>query len=81
MEILLSEGRERFVRSLVEWGAYASEGAVVEAALQLLQDCGADADLGELRREIAAGIEEADRGELGPFDPASTLARVRSGRG
>jgi hypothetical protein len=34
--------------------------------------------LDDLRREIAIGIEEADRGELAPFDPLATLERIRS---
>ena len=32
----------------------------------------------ELRRDIADGIEQADCGELSPFDPRATLARIRS---
>jgi hypothetical protein len=34
--------------------------------------------LAMLRREIAIGIEQADRGELAPFDPHANLARIRS---
>ncbi len=34
--------------------------------------------LDELRREIAIGIEEADRGELAAFDPLATLERIRA---
>ena len=30
------------------------------------------------RRDIAIGIEQADRGELAPFDPHATLERIRS---
>ena len=37
MTIHLSESRERFVRSLVENGCYASEEEVIEAALKLLE--------------------------------------------
>ena len=78
MEIQLSEAREAFVRSLIEDGSYPSPDRVIEAALQLLQECGEPTRLAELRREIAVGIEQADRGELAPFDPAATLARVRA---
>jgi hypothetical protein len=34
--------------------------------------------LAELRPEIATVIEQADRGELVPFDPNATLQRIRS---
>jgi 2'-5' RNA ligase len=27
---------------------------------------------------VAVGVEQADRGELAPFDPHATLARVRA---
>ena len=37
MTIHLSEGRERFVRSLVRDGRYASETEVVDEALRLLE--------------------------------------------
>ena len=37
MTIHLSESRERFVRSLVQNGCYASEEEVIEAALRLLE--------------------------------------------
>jgi hypothetical protein len=42
------------------------------------QKHGDQGDLADLRREIAIGIEEADRGELAPFDPLATLGRIRS---
>ena len=34
--------------------------------------------LEELRKFVAVGIEQADRGELAPLDVDATLARVRS---
>jgi hypothetical protein len=43
-----------------------------DAALQLLQEQDEQATLADLRREIAIGIEQADRGELAPFDPHAT---------
>ena len=80
MTIYLSNNREQFIRSLVQAGRYASENDVIEEALQLLEERYEQAKLTELRREIAIGIEQADRGELAPFDPHATLARVRSDR-
>jgi antitoxin ParD1/3/4 len=78
MTIHLSRDREQFVRSLVQIGRFASEDEVINEALRLLQERDEQAKLAELRREIAIGIEQADRGELAPFDPHPTLARVRS---
>ena len=34
----------------------------------------------EVRREIQVGIEQADRGEVGPLDVQGTLAKVRNRR-
>lgn len=81
MPIHLSENREEFVRSLVQAGEFASEEAVIDEALQLLKErYDEPAKLEELRRLVAIGIEQADRGELAPFDPYATLARVRARR-
>jgi antitoxin ParD1/3/4 len=78
MTIQLSGDREQLVRSLVEGGQFASEDEVIDEALRLLQERDDQAKLAQLRREIAVGIEQADRGELAPFDPQATLARIRS---
>lgn len=80
MTINLSAQREQFVRSLVQGGRYASEYAVIDAALRLLEERDELARLDVLRRELAVGIEQADRGELAPFDPEATLARIRARR-
>lgn len=78
MAIQVSGDQEQFVRSLVQDGQYASEAEVIDEALRLLQERDDQTKLAELRREIAIGIEQADRGELAPFDPHATLARIRS---
>ncbi len=78
VNIHLSGEREQIVRAFVQGGQYGSEDEVIDAALRLLQERDDQARLAELRREVAIGIEQADRGELGPFDPQATLARVRS---
>jgi antitoxin ParD1/3/4 len=78
MMIQLSEEREQIVRSLMQDGGFASEDEVIDTALRLLQEHGEQAKLADLRREIAIGIEEADRGELAPFDPHGTLGRIRA---
>ena len=78
MTIQLAEHSERFVREMVRSGRYASENEVVEKALQLLEESDEQSKLAELRLEIGIGIEQADRGDLSPFDPHATLARIRS---
>ena len=62
----------------MQGGQYGSEDEVIDSALRLLQERDEQAKLEALRREIAVGIEQADRGELEPFDPTATLARVRA---
>ena len=78
VNIHLSGEREQIVRSFVQGGQYGSEDEVIDAALRLLQERDDQTKLAVLRREIAVGIDQADRGELEPFDPQATLARVRT---
>jgi antitoxin ParD1/3/4 len=78
MTIHLPEHHEQFIRDLVQSGRYASEDEVIHKALQLLEENDEQAKLASLRREIGIGIDQADRGELAPFDPHATLARVHS---
>jgi antitoxin ParD1/3/4 len=78
MTIHLSSDREQFIRSLIEAGHYPSEDAVIDEALRLLEERDEAAKLAQLRHDIADGIVQADRGELAPFDPHATLARIRS---
>ncbi len=80
MLIRLKGESEQFVRCLLRDGDYASAAQVVEAALSLLQEWENQARLAELRLEIAIGMDEADRGELLPFDPLATLERLRASR-
>ena len=78
MSINLSGDREQIIRSFIQDGRFASEDEVIDAALQLLQEQAEQAKLADLRHEIAIGIDQADRGELAPFDPHATLERIRS---
>jgi antitoxin ParD1/3/4 len=78
MTIHLSGDREQIVRTFLEDGRFASEDEVIDEALRLLQERDEQAKLAELRLAIAAGVEQADRGELAPSDPRETLERVRS---
>ena len=78
MTIHLSGDREEIVRSFIEDGRFTSEDEVIDEALRLLQERDEQAKLADLRRDIAIGIEQADRGELAPFDPHATLERICS---
>jgi antitoxin ParD1/3/4 len=53
---------------------------VVREALRLLEerDQLRELKLEELRKFVAVGIEQADRGEVAPLDMDATLARVGS---
>ncbi len=63
MNLSLDPESEQIVRRKVESGQYPSPAEVVSEALRLLEGLD-EAELDELRREIAVGIGEADRGEL-----------------
>jgi antitoxin ParD1/3/4 len=80
MNISLTPELEQFVSRKVESGMYHSASEVIREGLRLLieRDELYQTKLAELRREIALGIEEADRGELAPLDARATLTRIRS---
>ena len=66
MNVSLPPELEAFVDSRVASGQYQSASEVVREALQLLQEreMTRQADLEEVRRKIAIGLEQAKRGEL-----------------
>ena len=66
MNVSLTPELERLVVEKVESGMYTSASEVVREGLRLLQERDElrRARLEELRREIARGVEQADRGEL-----------------
>lgn len=66
MNVSLTPELERLVNQKVESGMYTSASEVVREALRLLneRDQTKQHRLAELRRNIAIGIERADRGEL-----------------
>ena len=83
MSVDLALDLESLVREKVESGLYRSPDDVLREALRLLEDRDRlrAIRLEELRKEIAIGIDQADRGESAPFDAKETLARVRGRRG
>ena len=79
MNVSLTPELEQLVTEKVESGMYNSASEVVREALRLLKEHDEirQARLEELRREIAVGLEQADRGETRPFDPDDLKRRVR----
>ncbi len=82
MNISLTPELERFVTIKVESGQYQTASEVVRDGLRLLRerDETHEQRLEVLRKEIAAGIEQADQGKVAPFDTRATLNRVRKTR-
>lgn len=66
MNVSLTPRLEELIRQKVESGLYTSASEVVREALRLLEDRDhlREIRLEELRKEIAIGIAQADRGEL-----------------
>ena len=79
MTITHTPEQETLVNKQVDSGLYASPCEVIREALQLFreQELLRNYRLDELRKEIAVGIEQADRGELAPLiiDDIKTAGR------
>lgn len=82
MEIRLTADLEKFVEEKVRAGQFASATEMINNALLLLKDhqvsLPTDPDeLAELRRQVAIGIEQADRGQFADFNSEDTKAEGR----
>jgi len=79
MNITLTPEMEQFVQDEIAAGMFASPDQVVAEALRLLrvQSLSPEAKLEALRRDIAIGIEQADRGEVAPLDIEAIKRRGR----
>jgi antitoxin ParD1/3/4 len=66
MNVSLTPALERIIQEKVKSGLYNSASEVIREALRLLeeQDRLRQMKLETLRKEIAIGIEQADRGQL-----------------
>lgn len=66
LNVSLTPELERFVSSKVASGRYQSASEVIREGLRLLEEreVTKQAALEEVRRKIAIGLEQADRGEL-----------------
>ena len=70
MNVSLTPALEEFVNQKVSSGKYGSASEVVHDALRLLEDRDHVRQMRfeELRKEIAIGIEQLERGEYTTFD-------------
>lgn len=76
LNISLPSEMEELVNAKIQSGQYHSAGEVVCEGLRLLQeqDMLRQIKLEQLRKDIAVGIEAADRGELAPLDVDAIIA-------
>ncbi len=79
MNVSLTPELERLVNDKVASGLYTSASEVVREALRLLkgQDEVRLLSLQELRRDIAAGLDQLDRGQSAALDMAAIKAKAR----
>ena len=79
MNVSLTRALEDFVNRKVSSGRYGSASEVVREALRLLEDKDRvrEAQLGELRAEIAKGVEQLDRSGGEPLDIGKLKKRGR----
>ena len=75
----LTQELENFVTQKVESGLYHSASEVIRDGLRLMKERDElhQSRLAELRKEIAIGVDQADRGQVRPFTEEVT-ARVKS---
>ncbi len=76
MNISLTPELEKLVNEKVANGLYNSPSEVVCEALMLLkeQDTLKQMRLEELRKEVALGVEQMERGEFSTYDSSKALA-------
>jgi antitoxin ParD1/3/4 len=79
MNISLTKEFEQYVSQKVESGLYHSASEVIRDGLRLMKERDElhQSKLAELRREIAIGADQADRGQVQPFNEETT-ARIKA---
>jgi len=82
MNISLTKEFESYVSRKVESGLYHSASEVIRDGLRLMKerDDLHQTKLAELRKEIAIGVDQADRGQVQPFDEETTTRVKARGR-
>jgi antitoxin ParD1/3/4 len=80
MNVSLTQELEEFVNSKVQSGMYYSASEVIREGLRLLkeQDALREMRLQELRKEIAVGTEQADRGQFVDGEEAFQKLKAKS---
>jgi antitoxin ParD1/3/4 len=76
LNVSLTPELEKFVESRVASGRYQSASEVVREGLRLLEerDISRQSALDEVRRKIAVGLDQAERGEL--FDGEEVFREI-----
>lgn len=82
MNVSLTPQLEAFVEAKLATGRYQTASEVVRDALRLLeeQDHLRAVQIDELRKQIAVGLDQLDRGQRSPFDEAAAERIKASGR-
>jgi antitoxin ParD1/3/4 len=77
MNVHLGSAFDEFVADLLKSGYYQTQSEVLREGLRLLKEREEvkQIRLAELRKEIAVGIEQADRGKF--VDGAAAFAKIR----
>jgi antitoxin ParD1/3/4 len=75
MEISLEPELRKFVDEKIKSGEYGSADDVINGALLAMRDRseGSTEDVEELRRELAIGVEQADRGKFVEFSATDVI--------
>jgi antitoxin ParD1/3/4 len=83
MNVSLTPELERLVNDKVATGLYTSASEVIREALRLLKDQDEirAVTLQELKRDVAAGVEQLDRGQSSALDMAAIKAKARKRMG
>ncbi|SIO23560.1 antitoxin ParD1/3/4 [Singulisphaera sp. GP187] len=82
MNVSLTPELEKYVDGKVQSGMYHSASEVIREGLRLLKEKEElhQRKLIELRREIQVGIDQADRGQVSPFNEATLEEAKTKGR-
>jgi antitoxin ParD1/3/4 len=81
MNLSLKPDLEKYINEQVKAGRFASAEEAVNAAVAHLQaeaELSTAADLDDLRADVRAGIEQADRGEFAEFTAEDVIAERRA---
>jgi len=79
MSITLTLEQERLVQNLLATGKYRESGEVIQAALTLLEEYGAQYELwiDDTRSKVEVGIQELERGEGIELDVVMAKLRTK----